>query len=112
MTNTPPEDEGTRVPIDVIVSQELYDDAIRAFRQLIAETRANATMPKTEQAGIIRNANDALSLLLKEKTKYEKACRDAARDSPDAPIDFDAVRSEVGSRLDRIRAARVAEGFS
>lgn len=52
------------------------------------------------------------SQLLDEVNKYERHILLSEGLVDEAPINFDAIKDQIGSSLDRIRAARDAEGFS
>ncbi|MDA8585729.1 hypothetical protein N9L47_05575 [Rhodobacteraceae bacterium] len=50
--------------------------------------------------------------LVEEVNRHEKRIFHSEGLVADAPLDFDAIRSSVGGKLDRIRDARDAEGVS
>ena len=54
----------------------------------------------------------ARTQIVDEVTKHEKRILQSRGLVADAPLDLDELRSSIGSKLDRIREARRAEGVS
>ena len=69
-------------------------------------------LSETELSKACASLGNTRSKLLDEVNKYERHVLLSNGLTAEAPINFDAVKDEIGSSLDRIRKARDAEGFS
>jgi hypothetical protein len=85
---------------------ELYLSVRNLLRQMIAEIEtATATLPKA----IVTKLSDLQSAHLKVLAAEEAFHAQQQASQPDAAIDYDALRDDIGGQLDRIRAALDAD---
>lgn len=110
MTDEPAETVKRALKQDLEASQDLYSEALGAIVHLINNPDLLGDIPQKERDGKIRELRSAALLCGHERIRYERARQALERDAPDTPVDFDAVRAEIGGHLDRIRAARAADG--
>lgn len=99
-----------------ISSQERMSEIMRLFRSIrdfldaaIAKLGTpDAMTPKSVMMKMSELQSAHMAILKAEEAFYDKC--ESANDVDE--IDFDAIRSEIGSHLDRIRAAIKAESVS
>ncbi len=93
-------------------SEKAMEDILAAF-ELMAErilegenvSLAELTRSRTAMAQV-------RAQMVEEVNKHEKRVLQSMGLTADSALDFDAIRCEIGSRLDRVRAARGSEGVS
>ena len=113
MSDDPPErPDLAAIAKNLKAAEELFLECVDAMRDYRDDPATTLSLTRAERDARPRNTTQAAILLIQERNRYVKALQDAENSAPDAPIDFDAVRCEIGSRLDRIRVARDAEGLS
>jgi len=90
-----------------------------AVEDLLAALRLLSLRPRTdEDPALVSLAQARTALgqmraqLIEEVLRHEQRIPDSEQPVAEAPVDFDAVKCEIGSRLDRIRDARRAGGVS
>lgn len=92
-------------------SEAALDDILTAF-----EDMRNQMLTGELSIGDLSKARVALgfarSKLLEEVNKYEKHILVSKGLSAEAPIDFDAIKDQIGRSLDRLRNAQEAGGVS
>jgi hypothetical protein len=85
-------------------AEQHYADALNdllALRQAFREAEA---VPEAEMKRVIGSFARATQTLFDERKKVEELGKKERGASRDHAIDFDALRGEIGRRLDRLRA--------
>ena len=83
-------------------------DGFDAMRQMMLSGEAPSISDISKARTALGNAR---SQLLDEVNKYERHILLSKRLNDEAPINFDTIKDQIGGHLDRIRAARDAEGL-
>lgn len=93
-------------------SEDVMEDILVAFELMVERILDGEDIPLPE----IADRNKAMALvraqMVEEVNRHEKRVLQPAGAGGDGTIDFDVIRREIGSRLDRVRAARGSEGIS
>ena len=85
---------------------ELYVSVRSLLRQMIAEIETATTTPPK---AIVSKLSDLQAAHLKVLAAEEAFYAQQQANEPDATIDYDALRDDIGGQLDRIRAALDAD---
>ena len=88
------------------LAQKVFERFINALIDLTDKIEAAKEMEKGEIDKTVRELSKSLIFATEEAEKYEKCVLENTGLVADAPLDLDAIRSEIGSRLDRLRATR------
>jgi len=99
-----PGDDGRVAEINALTAE------IRVLLQEMVK-QAREDPAGARPAELLKKIGELHSAHLKVVEKEEAFHAKLARDGADA-IDYDRIRAEIGRKLDRIRAARGAEGLS
>ena len=86
-------------------SEKALDEILTAFDLMAERIRAGADVPATEMARSFTALSQARTRLINEVKEHDKRVLLAEGVDAAAPLDLEAVRVEIGRRLDRIRAA-------
>ena len=94
-------------------SEKAMEDILAAF-ELMAERmmQGEDDMSMSEISRSRTTLAQVRIQLVDEVNKHENRVLQSRGLVADAPLDFDSIRREIGSRLDRVRAARGSEGVS
>lgn len=92
-------------------SEKSMEDILVAFDVMAERMLDGDNIPVAELAKARTALGQVRSQLLEEVYKHEKRVLLSQGLLADAPLDFDELRREIGSSLDRIRSARDAEGI-
>jgi hypothetical protein len=104
-------DEGTATEL-LKVANEHYEDALEALQIVKLYLKEGTELSSAEIARTAADFRKATQTLFDERKRLEDQRRKEAGVVHDFGLDFDAARDEIGGRLDRLRAARGAEGVS
>ena len=85
------------------LTEELYLRAARAMEALAGRVEAGETPDVTETKKTAATLREQESMFLKERDRVLQQCKAGAGIDGDFAIDFDAVRAEIGGKLDRLR---------
>jgi hypothetical protein len=108
---TPFRDEGTAAGL-LEVANAHYQDALEALEIVKLHLKEGTDLSPAEIAKAAADFRRATQTLFEERKRLEDQRRKEAGVVHDFGLDLDAARDEIGSRLDRLRAARGAEGVS
>lgn len=108
---TPFRDEGTAAGLLEVASAH-YEDALEALEIVKLYLKEGSDLSSAEIARAAADLRKATQTLFDERKRLEDQRRKEAGVVHDFGLDFDAARNEIGRRLDRLRAARGAEGVS
>lgn len=86
-------------------SEEALRDALTALNTLSRRVRDGEDIPPAEFTRTLTSLSQARTRLTEEVTRYEDRMLRARQRVADAALDFDAIRSEIGGKIDRIRAS-------
>ncbi len=104
-------DEGTAAGL-LEVANEHYEDALEAMQIVKLYLKEGTDLSSAEIARAAADFRKATQTLFDERKRLEDQRRKEAGVVHDFGLDFDMARDEIGRRLDRLRAARSAEGVS
>lgn len=104
-------DEGTAADM-LEVATSHYNDALEALEIVKLYLKEGDTISSAEIQRAAADFRKATQTLFDERKRLEDQRRKEAGVAGDFGLDFDAARDEIGRSLDRIRAARGAEGVS
>ena len=108
MADDPPKLAGTVASRAMLSkSEKAMEDILAAFELMaerILDDEENLSKAELSQARIA--LAQTRSQLIEEVNKHEKRVLLSKGLVADAPLDFDAIRAEIGSQLDRIRNAQ------
>ncbi len=95
-------------------SEKALDEVLFVFDSLSERLRTEGEPNSPEVMRAVTAMSQARSRLINEVKEHDKrVIRSEGRDA-EAPLDLDAIRAEIGRRIDRIRAAldagEVSEG--
>lgn len=93
-------------------SQRALEDMLRAFEHMTGAMQSGERMTEMEMGKSMTSLGRVRRHFLEEVKSYEKHVFESNGLVASAPLDFDQLRSEIGSRLDRLRDAQSAEGVS
>lgn len=108
---TPFRTEGTAAGL-LEVANAHYEDALEAMQIVKLYLKEGSDLAPTEIARAAADLRKATQTLFDERKRLEDQRRKEAGVVHDFGLDFDAARDEIGGRLDRLRAARGADGVS
>ena len=86
-------------------SERAMEDILAAFELMAERMIGNDDMSISELTKARISLAHVRSQLVDEVNKHEKRVLSSQGLVADAPLDFDSIRREIGSRLDRIRDA-------
>ncbi|MEM7718979.1 MAG: hypothetical protein AAF222_07230 [Pseudomonadota bacterium] len=92
-------------------SDEALREALDAFAILKERLLADETVAPTELAKTLTSISQNRGRVTDDMRKHEDRILFHTKRVGNAPLDFDQLRSEIGSTLDRIRATLDAEGI-
>lgn len=109
MTSNRPIETETAVTAALQLTEGLFLRAASAMETLAVQAEAGeipdlADMKKTATA-----LREQEAYLLKERERVLAQCKTGSGAGADYAIDFDAVRAEIGGRLDRLRQSQRTE---
>ena len=84
----------------------ILDDTLATFEILTDEYKARIMPKDREFRDALNMVSKAKLHLYQEQMNYEKSVLANEGLLADAPLDLDAIRSEIGSKLDRLRDTR------
>ena len=87
-------------------------DVLAAINLMRNRITAGETLPPAELQRAVMALGTTRARVLDEVQRHERRKFLENGLVADAPLDFDLIRDEIGGQLDRLRAARDAEGFS
>ncbi len=90
-------------------SEKAMDEIMAAFELMAERMLEGENLSKAELSKSLSTLAETRTQLLKEVNKHEERVLLSKGLVATAPIDFDAVRSEIGRSLDRLRAATEAD---
>jgi hypothetical protein len=108
---TPFRNEGTAAEL-LKVANDHYEDALEALQIVKLYLKEGTDLSPAEIARAAADLRKATQTLFDERKRLEDQRRKEAGVVHDFGLDLDAARDEIGGRLDRLRAARGAEGVS
>jgi hypothetical protein len=108
---TPFRNEGTAAEL-LKVANDHYEDALEALQIVKLYLKEGTDLSPAEIARAAADLRKATQTLFDERKRLEDQRRKEAGVVHDFGLDLDAARDEIGGRLDRLRAARGAEGLS
>ena len=91
-------------------SDEALREALAAFAILKERLLADETVPPTELARALTAISANRGRVSDDMRKHEDRVLFRHKRVANAPLDFDELRSDIGSKIDRIRATLRAEG--
>lgn len=94
------------------LSTELFLRAARAMEALAVRTEAGELPDLPDAKKVASSLREYEGQLLKERERVLEKRKTIAGIDGDYAIDFDAVRAEIGGRLDRLRATGGAGAVS
>ncbi len=86
-------------------SEKALDEILIAFDLMAERIKTGDDIPATELTRSFTALGQARTRLINEVKEHEKRVLRAEGLDPEAALDLDAIRFEIGRRLDRIRAA-------
>lgn len=92
-----------RTRFDMAVAD--LDRLMEATADLVLRIERDECASVSEASDMAKSLSKAIQSLLTETRKYEGVVLENTGLVADAPLDLDAIRLEIGSRLDRLRAA-------
>ena len=108
MTEDPSKLAGTIVSREMLSkSEKAMEDILAAFELMaerILEDKENLSKAELSQARV--SLAQTRSQLIEEVNKHEKRVLLSKGLLAEAPLDFDSIRAEIGSKLDRLRRAQ------
>ena len=87
-------------------------DVLAAINLMRNRITAGETLPPAEMQRAVMALGTTRARVLDEVQRHERRKFLENGLVADAPLDFEAIRDEIGGQLDRLRAARDAEGVS
>ena len=108
---TPFRDEGTATEL-LEVANTHFEDALQSMQIVRLYLKEGTDLAPAEIARAAADFRKATQTLFDERKRVEEQRRKEAGVVLDFGLDLDAARDEIGRRLDRLRAARGAEGVS
>ena len=93
-------------------SEKALEDILVAFEEMRLQILEGGTLTGGDLTKARISLGQTRAQLLDEVNKYERHVLLSNGLTAEAPLNFDAIKDQIGSRLDRIRIARDAEGFS
>ena len=106
MTDDPSKIAGTVTARKMLAqSEKALGEILTAFELMAERMLDGEDLSKAELSKNFSALGETRSHLLKEVNKHEERVLLSKGLIATAPIDFDAVRSEIGRSLDRLRAA-------
>ena len=113
MTDEPTGKAGTERARDLLErTANLLSDYMISFEIMANELQRGGVVKDTDFARTLTGISKTRSQLLGEIKAYERHVLKEGGLLPDAPLDLDAIRAEIGRRLDRFREAQRAKGVS
>ena len=104
MTDTTDDPAGTARARNLLASSEqALDDLLAAFNLMAEQVRRGDTVRKAELASAIVALTKCRTNIIEEIQKHERRVLSSAGLSTAVDLDFDAVRRDIGRRLDRLR---------
>jgi hypothetical protein len=102
---------GERASQEILAEAEMhYRRTIRALNQIIEEVAAGRMDRVKELKGALADLGRATQTAFDERARVEKRIRTETGIIHDYALDLADARSEIGRRLDRLRAAGSAGG--
>lgn len=92
-------------------SEKALEDILIAFEEMRQQVLEGGTLTGGDLTNARLSLGKTRAQLLDEVNKYERHILLSNGLTADAPLDFDAIKDQIGSSLDRIRVARDSEGF-
>jgi hypothetical protein len=92
-------------------SEKALEQILIAFEEMSEQLLEGGTLSGGDLTKVRISLGNTRSQLLDEVNKYERHVLLSNGLTAEAPINFDAVKDEIGCSLDRIRNARDSEGF-
>ena len=106
MTDDPAELAGTlRARSMLADSEAAMADILAAFSLMTERMLSDDSVPTSELPKMLTAFGQIRAKLIEEVTKHENRVLYNEGRVAHAPLDFDALRDEIGGKLDRIRAA-------
>ena len=104
-------DEGP-TPRMLEIANQHYEDALEALEIVKLYLKEGTAISGAEISRTASDLRKATQTLFDERKRLDDQRRKEAGLAGEFGLDFDAARDEIGRRLDHLRAAREAEGFS
>lgn len=107
MTDDPTDVAGTEGARHLLTESEaVLEDLISGFREMSARL-ANDEMPTSTDVSKARSALATMrAMILDEVRRHEARVLQSEKHDETAPLDFDALRAQIGRQLDSIRNTR------
>lgn len=105
-------DEGTAATETLVIAQNHFEDALQALEIVKQYLKDGDHLSGTEIKSVAADLRRATQSLLDERKRIDDQLRKEAGIVHAFGIDFGAARDEIGRKLDRLRAARGADGVS
>ncbi|KKL19103.1 hypothetical protein LCGC14_2468840 [marine sediment metagenome] len=112
MTMTRLADEESRAELILEEAQEQYRDVLEDLRALRLCLREQSELSEAEVKRVLTEHRRITLTVFEERKRLEDLRKRQKGIVHDYALDFDALRDEIGGRLDRLRAAKHAEGVS
>ena len=93
-------------------SEKALEQILIAFDEMSQQILEGGTLSGGDLTKARLSLGNTRSQLLEEVNRYERHILLSNGLTAEAPINFDAVKDQIGSSLDRIRTARDADGVS
>lgn len=88
---------------------EMFDSVTETLAELVQDMQSGKTVPAKQVRAHMADLQSAYFSIKKAEEAFHDKTGNVQRDGD---IDFEAVRDEIGRKLDKLRAARDAEGIS
>ncbi len=107
MTDDPSGEPDTSEPrLMLDIAESLFQDTLAAFEKLKVRILNEQNVTQSDVSGTMSRLVLARLALIREIQSYEKRILIEDGLAPEAPIDFDEIRRDIGCRLDGLRDAR------
>ncbi|QMU57718.1 MAG: hypothetical protein GKR98_05595 [Boseongicola sp.] len=93
-------------------SEQALEDVLAAFALLAKRIKDGDLPSDTDFAQSCRVLARTRITLIEEIQKHEKRVLVAKGNAAEAPLDFDAIKDEIGRKLDRLREQKGSGGAS
>lgn len=113
MPDDPSQKEDTAGARQLIARSEMaFEDAMTALDIIKRRVDDGDYVPPGDIAKLYQQLSASRIKLIDEVREHDKRIARAKGLDASAPLDLEALRSEIGRRLDRIRAESGSKGFS
>ena len=109
----PSQKEDTAGARQLIAQSEMaFEEAMIAFDMMKRRVDDGENVPPKDITALYVQLSQSRTRLINEVREHDKRIARAEGLDDTAPLDLDALRSSIGSRLDRIRQESDSKGFS